>query len=231
MLWLHFKKKANKRKSRIFWSQRFFQQLENDEFKLFLLNSINISTSLLDQQRRYWAFDYEQNWFEIMMENKDHPVFIEMWMREFRVRPETFDYIVDLVRDGMTKNNTLFRNAVPVEKRIAAAIWRLATGHSYRSVSKVFGIAKSTSVLVTQEFLQQIQYHVAEFISFPTTELETSLSIRKFKETVGCEIPQVVGAIDATHVEILAPSNESRVDYFSRKQKYTVLSQAVVGAN
>ena len=45
------------------------------------------------------------------------------------------------------------------------------------------------------------------------------------------QIPQVVGAVDGTHVEILCPDSESRVDYFSRKQKYTINTQAVVGSD
>ena len=40
-----------------------------------------------------------------------------------------------------------------------------------------------------------------------------------------------VGVIDGTHVELLSTNSEKRVDYFSRKQKYTVYTQAVVGAN
>ena len=70
-----------------------------------------------------------------------------------------------------------------------------------------------------------------QFIRFPKTEMETSISIEKFKESFECKLPQVVGAIDVTHVQILAPSNESRVDYFNRKQKYTVVNQGVVGVN
>ena len=41
----------------------------------------------------------------------------------------------------------------------------------------------------------------------------------------------MVGVIDGTYVEMLCTNSESRVDYFSRKQKYTVNTQAVVGAN
>ena len=41
----------------------------------------------------------------------------------------------------------------------------------------------------------------------------------------------MVGVIDGTYVEMLCTNSESRVDYFSRKQKYTVNPQAVVGAN
>ena len=44
-----------------------------------------------------------------------------------------------------------------------------------------------------------------------------------------CVIPQVVGAIDGTHIEIISPDCLSKVDYYSRKQKYTINTQAVVG--
>ena len=49
--------------------------------------------------------------------------------------------------------------------------------------------------------------------------------MEKFSEI--CKIPQVIGAIDATHVEIIAPENSSK-DYFYRKQKFTINTQAVV---
>ena len=44
-------------------------------------------------------------------------------------------------------------------------------------------------------------------------------------------MPQVVGAVDGKHIEILAPSSESEFDYFSRKKKYTINSQTFVGSN
>ena len=46
-----------------------------------------------------------------------------------------------------------------------------------------------------------------------------------------CLIPQVVGAIDGTHVEIICPDNDSKVDYYSRKQMYTENTQAIVEAD
>ena len=61
--------------------------------------------------------------------------------------------------------------------------------------------------------------------------METALATTSFQEFTGCAIPQVVGAVDGPHIEILAPLSESKLDYFSRKQKYTINSQAVVGSN
>ena len=46
-----------------------------------------------------------------------------------------------------------------------------------------------------------------------------------------CHIPQVVGAIDGTHIEIISSDCVSKVDYYSRKQKYTKNTQSVVGGD
>ena len=70
-----------------------------------------------------------------------------------------------------------------------------------------------------------------QFISFPKKSRETERKIQKFRAFTECLIPQVVGAIDGTHVEIICPDSDSKVDYYSRKQKYTVNTQAVVGAD
>ena len=44
-------------------------------------------------------------------------------------------------------------------------------------------------------------------------------------------IPQALGALDGTHSPIIAPSVEGKVDYYSRKQCYTISTQATVNAN
>ena len=69
------------------------------------------------------------------------------------------------------------------------------------------------------------------FIWFPRNGRETTIAIEKCHAYTGCVIPNVVGAIDGTHIEILCPDSPSKVGYFSRKQIYTINTQAVVGAN
>ena len=70
-----------------------------------------------------------------------------------------------------------------------------------------------------------------EFILFPTNGRETAIAIQKFRTFTESKIPQVVGVNDGTHIEILCVDSESRVDYFSRKQRYTINTQAAVPAN
>ena len=40
-----------------------------------------------------------------------------------------------------------------------------------------------------------------------------------------------VGAIDATYIEINSPTEDSKIDYFNRKQRYSISTQAVVVGN
>ena len=59
----------------------------------------------------------------------------------FRMIPDTLMDILTLVRNRLEKQDTRFREAVSIEKRVVVALWRLATGNSYSSASKIFAVA------------------------------------------------------------------------------------------
>ena len=61
--------------------------------------------------------------------------------------------------------------------------------------------------------------------------MEVALEIQKFQDSVNCKIPQTVGAIDGTHIGINLPTGDSKIDYFNRKQMYSINTQAVAGGN
>ena len=106
--------------------------------------------------RRFWMINYGQTWFERLWANCFDHYFREIWRREFRFSVEAFDFINNLVRDKMEKQNTFFRKAIPMEKRVAVALWRLATGNTYRSISKVFGIGLTSVAKIVYEFCESI---------------------------------------------------------------------------
>ena len=82
-----------------------------------------------------------------------------------------------------------------VEEREGGALWHLATGDSYRSCASVFGMGKSTAIVVKQ-FLRAMRNHKDRFIKFPYTK-EVKQKMEEFK----ClsKFPNVVGAIDGSH--------------------------------
>ena len=66
-----------------------------------------------------------------------------------------------------------------------------------------------------------------DFINFPKGEAERRKAIEAFQE-ISC-FPQVVGAIDRSHIPIIAPQNDSN-DYYNRKQFNSVVLQGVADA-
>ena len=83
---------------------------------------------------------YNQLWFETMWDTREDDVTKELWKKEFRMSVETFQYLLNLIGVNLQRLDTRFRKAIKVEKRLDIGIWRLSTGNSYRSVSKVFGV-------------------------------------------------------------------------------------------
>ena len=92
------------------------------------------------------------------------------------------------------------RDAVPVEKRVAVSLWRLATGECYRSCGLMIGVAKPTVVKGYHEFEEALSRLQDDFIKFPN----------------------VVGAVDGSNIPIKAPK-ENHEDYVNRKHFYSYL--------
>ena len=52
-----------------------------------------------------------------------------------------------------------------------------------------------------------------------------------FKSDCNCNLPQTVGAIEEPHIFIQRPENERKFDWYCRKQRYSIKTQAAVGSN
>lgn len=97
----------------------------------------------------------------------------------------------------------------------------------FRNIFTHFDVGKSTCVKITKQFCQALSRLSQRFIKFPANGRETTTATALFQDV--CQIPQAVGAIDGTHIEIVAPENPH--DYFDRQHRYNVTMQAVVGEN
>ena len=89
--------------------------------------------------KTYWSTNRNETWFTELMKKRYDENFRELFKKDFRIYPNTFVDIVNLVERNISKQDTKFRKAVPIEKRVAIALRRLATGDSYRSSGKTFG--------------------------------------------------------------------------------------------
>ena len=125
-----------------------------EEFRIRRRNqrqSILMFLSQMNQQntqrrrRRAWLWPRPQNWFRSLLAR---PALNFLWKQHFRVTRETFEYLCDLVRVNSQKQHTRFRSPISVEERVGLALWRLATGNSYRSCGLQFGLGKSTAKII-----------------------------------------------------------------------------------
>ena len=78
--------------------------------------------------------------------------------------PSTSDFIVNLVEADMRKEDTYFRKTISIQKRVPCALWQLSTGNSYRVVSKVFGVGRSTVSQIVKEFCKTLRKKYSRFI-------------------------------------------------------------------
>ena len=101
----------------------------------------------------------------------------------------------------------------------------MAHGNSYSTIGPVFNVGKSTVIEAVQDVVKGLYELRDEYIKFPETIAEASSSIATFGDLTN--LPNVVGAIDGSHIRIKAP-NDSALDYFSRYQQHDFIIQAIV---
>lgn len=138
---------------------------------------------------------------------------------------DTFHYLCEQLRPYLERQRSRYRVPLTVEHRVAVALWRLSTNIEYRSVSHLFGIGLSTACMITHETVSAIVHVLkSRFISVPGGTALRDV-VNGFRDRWG--FPQCAGAIDGTHVPIIAP-HVNRADYYNRKGHYSVILQAVV---
>lgn len=193
-------------------------------FRLSIIRFIHESRArrVPRQPRQAWVYPRPQNWFERLMNDR---VLDHWWKESFRVTRGTFESICQLVGPNLQRQDTRMRAAIPVDKRVATSLWRLATGECYRSCGLMMGVSKPTIVNCCHEFVQELCNLQNEFIQFPSTRAELTKLIEGFSEK--SKIPNVVAAIDGSHIPIKAPTINHE-DYFNRKHFYSYLVQGVV---
>ena len=163
-----------------------------------------------------------ESWFEIHFEDRNIPE--DYFRPQLRMKRGTFQALVGILTPWLTRENTRLRDCIPPEKVLALGIYRLAHGNSYVSIGPVFNVGKSTVIEAIQDVVSALFELKDEYIHFPETVAETTAFIGTFEDL--SRLPNIVGAIDGTHIPISAP-RESAVDYFSRYQHHDFGIQAV----
>ncbi|KAH6937786.1 hypothetical protein HPB50_004057 [Hyalomma asiaticum] len=174
----------------------------------FLLTASVLSSSRAPKEA--WAFARHGRWFEDTLPNLGDQNF----RQSFRVSPTTFKYLVDVCRPTMERQTTNMREAVPVEKRVAVALYKLCSSAEDRTVAHLFDLGRSTVNIIYREFCKTVVALLEPEWVKMLTENDMERHIAEFYSSTG--FPQGVGALDGCHFPV-SPPKEHASDYYNYK--------------
>ncbi|CAM5078063.1 unnamed protein product [Natator depressus] len=133
----------------------------------------------------------------------------------------TFLELCEMLFPALKCRNTKVRAAMTVEKQVAIALWKLATPDCYRSVRNQFAVGKSTVGTAVIEIASAI----TDGLLSRVVTLGNVRVIMDGFAAVG--FPNCGGAIDGTHMPILAPDHLAD-QYVNHKEYFSMVLQALV---
>ncbi|KAF3436260.1 hypothetical protein FNV43_RR23352 [Rhamnella rubrinervis] len=148
----------------------------------------------------------------------------------FRVSKQTFEYICSLVREDLVSRPpsgliNIEGRLLSVEKQVAIALRRLASGESQVSVGAAFGVGQSTVSQVTWRFIEALEERARHHLKFPDSSRMEEI---KSKLEASFGFPNCCGAIDATHIIMTLPTVQTSDDWCDPENNYSMLLQGVV---
>ncbi|XP_074833917.1 uncharacterized protein LOC142002030 [Carettochelys insculpta] len=148
----------------------------------------------------------------------------ERWLRNFHMSWQTFMELCQWLTPALRHHNTRMRHALPVEKRVAIAVWKLATPDSYRSVGQQFGVGKATVGAVLMEVVRALNALLLKRV-IRVGDLDAAV-----EGFAAMGFPNCFGALDGTHIPICTPDH-SGGHYINRKGNNTLVLQAMVDSH
>lgn len=141
------------------------------------------------------------NWWDEFWASDDHQP--ERWVSNFRVSRSTFMYICSLVKpdlESATPVNfmSIEGRFIPLEKQVAIALRRLASGYAHNVIGEQFGVGTSTVCKITWKFVKSMEKRAMHHMHWPRLGEEMERVKEGFRKMHG--LPNCCGAIDVTHI-------------------------------
>ena len=137
---------------------------------------------------------------------------------------DAFNALCESLEPYIKKQDTQFRKAIPVDKRVAVALTILKGTTDLSAVSDLFGVGYSTVSKLLIEFCDAVPIVFSSLIQFPHSEEERTDLASKFLSR--WQFPDTFGAVDGTHIPIIPPYGK-RSDYINYKFFYSINVLAV----
>ena len=209
-----YRRSINRMKAYVRWRAR-----RNQIAFQSLISGLSRSRTVV---RTLWSKKRSECWWDVVVEGS----FEEGdWIKNFRMSHRTFCFLCQELEPYLVREDTRFRQAISVRKRVAVALWRLATNADYRTIGHLFGISKGSICVILDEFCTiMAEVMLPRYIKIPTGECLDKV-METFEQKWG--FPQCAGAVDGSHIPIKAPVS-FHADYYNRKGWHSIILQGVV---
>ncbi|XP_034986033.2 uncharacterized protein LOC118092265 isoform X2 [Zootoca vivipara] len=177
-----------------------------------------LGASYRPNDRTVWSKTQKTDWWDNLVAG---PAEDGEWVRYFRMSREAVLELVERLRPVLQREDTNMRAAIPVDKRVALTLWKLATSESYRSVAHQFGVGVSTASVIVMEVCEAIH----DVLLQDVVQLGDAQAVMEGFERLG--FPNCIGAVDETHIPILCSPHGASA-YINGKGLVSMVLQALV---
>lgn len=150
------------------------------------------------------------------------------WYLNFRMPKAAFYRLCNDLSPLIHPQSTTMKSPVPLDKRVGITLYKLASNVEFHDVANLFGVGVSTACDIFWEVCKALCQMKKKYVTRPKNEADIQAIIDDFERKSG--FPMCGGALDGTHIPIIAPS-AYHTDYYNRKGWYSVLLQGLVDSN
>ena len=129
----------------------------------------------------------------------------------------TFEILCDDLRPSFPDLARSVREPLQLDHRFAIAVYWMASSSEYRTIANLFGVGKSTVHKCIHDVCTAMAENILDkYVKFPADD-DLQHVIDGFDNTWG--FPYCAGAVDGTHIPIIAPES-AHDDYVNRRGWY-----------
>ncbi|XP_068899831.1 putative nuclease HARBI1 isoform X2 [Tenebrio molitor] len=140
-----------------------------------------------------------------------------------KMTPNSADYITSM--STLSVNLEKINQCISPLNQLLTMLRYFATGSHIDSVADYMGMDSTTAGRIIHKVSRAVASLYRRFIKFPSTEEEKGVTKEDFFRAA--RFPNVVGALDCTHIKIKSPGGEDAEIYRNRKDFFSINVQAI----
>ena len=123
---------------------------------------------------------------------------------------KNFSILCSELREYIQREETIMRAPIDVERQVAMTLYYFSDEGRLPKTANAFGVSRPTVSVVIRRVTRAIATFLGpKYIQLPLTEDAVEDKVKNFFDKYS--VPQCLGAIDGTHIEIRQPLSNSTI--------------------